>query len=264
MYNYQTKLTSEEINRLNLVDNSTMRKSLMSVYAYMIKTNKKLNDKYRELNLKKDPLRLKISMRKFLAAYKKYHSIKNLTTLKNRIDKLIELGLITVEKIKNKSVYTFCRFNKKINKKLNKKNVHKTVENASVKKHFKKLKYKSYSIINNFNSNTNREKISSLCECKTIVIKAFKELHVKSIWIKKRVLNKIQKYWNRLYKDAAMSYIYKTIDSARKAYYANYDKYVKPANLYKNRTKQKFSTFNNFKQRSYDFKDLEKKLLGWD
>jgi len=23
-------------------------------------------------------------------------------------------------------------------------------------------------------------------------------------------------------------------------------------------------TFNNFKQRNYDFKDLEKKLLGWD
>lgn len=27
---------------------------------------------------------------------------------------------------------------------------------------------------------------------------------------------------------------------------------------------KKDSTFNNFKQRSYDFKDLEKKLLGWD
>ncbi|KAA8676177.1 Lin1244/Lin1753 domain-containing protein [Clostridium sp. HV4-5-A1G] len=27
---------------------------------------------------------------------------------------------------------------------------------------------------------------------------------------------------------------------------------------------KKESTFNNFKQRSYDFKDLEKKLLGWD
>jgi hypothetical protein len=27
---------------------------------------------------------------------------------------------------------------------------------------------------------------------------------------------------------------------------------------------QKESTFNNFKQRSYDFKDLEAKLLGWD
>jgi plasmid replication initiation protein len=24
------------------------------------------------------------------------------------------------------------------------------------------------------------------------------------------------------------------------------------------------STFNNFKQRDYDFKDLEKKLLGWE
>ncbi|MCH3965562.1 MAG: DnaD domain protein [Clostridium sp.] len=29
-------------------------------------------------------------------------------------------------------------------------------------------------------------------------------------------------------------------------------------------TNSKNSTFNNFKQRSYDFKDLEKKLLGWD
>jgi DNA replication protein DnaD len=24
------------------------------------------------------------------------------------------------------------------------------------------------------------------------------------------------------------------------------------------------STFNNFKQRNYDFEDLEKKLLGWE
>lgn len=29
-------------------------------------------------------------------------------------------------------------------------------------------------------------------------------------------------------------------------------------------TNSKNSTFNNFKQRNYDFKDLEKKLLGWD
>lgn len=29
-------------------------------------------------------------------------------------------------------------------------------------------------------------------------------------------------------------------------------------------TNSKNSTFNNFKQRDYDFKDLEKKLLGWD
>lgn len=31
-----------------------------------------------------------------------------------------------------------------------------------------------------------------------------------------------------------------------------------------NTNKSSTSTFNNFKQRSYDFKDLEKKLLGWD
>ncbi|MBC2580943.1 DnaD domain protein [Clostridium sp. DJ247] len=31
-----------------------------------------------------------------------------------------------------------------------------------------------------------------------------------------------------------------------------------------NNTKSTNSTFNNFKQREYDFKDLEKKLLGWD
>lgn len=32
----------------------------------------------------------------------------------------------------------------------------------------------------------------------------------------------------------------------------------------KNRSASKSSTFNNFKQRNYNFKDLEKKLLGWD
>ena len=49
---YKVKLTEEEINRINLVDNYNMRKSLMSVYAYMIKTNEKLNNTYANLNLK--------------------------------------------------------------------------------------------------------------------------------------------------------------------------------------------------------------------
>jgi DnaD/phage-associated family protein len=44
----------------------------------------------------------------------------------------------------------------------------------------------------------------------------------------------------------------------KKSYYPN--NFNKNNNTNKNST----GTFNNFKQRSYDFKDLEKKLLGWD
>jgi len=266
---YKIKLTEEEINRINLVDNSNIRKSLMSVYAYMIKTNEKLNNTYANLNLKKDPFKLQISFRKLLAAYKRYHSIKNLQTLKNRIDKLIKLGLLGVEKIKNKSFYTFCRFlqlDKKVDKKLDKKNPIKSIENTSVDNDNQKPKSKISNSINNFNSNTKvtaREKISSVEESKKIVFKAFNDLRVKSKWIKERVLNKIERYWYKLYKDAAMSYIYKIINSARKAYYANYNKYIKSANKYKNEVPKESSTFNNFKQRDYDWQDLEKKLLGW-
>mgnify|MGYP000865794766 FL=1 len=267
---YKVKLTEEEINRINLVDNYNMRKSLMSVYAYMIKTNEKLNNTYANLNLKKDPFKLQISFRKLLAAYKRYHSIKNLQTLKNRIDKLIKLGLLGVEKIKNKSFYTFCRFlqlDKKVDKKLDKKNPTKPIENTILNGDEHLPKSKSFNSINNFNSNTKateRKKISSLEESKKIVFKAFKDLRVKSKWIKQRVLNKIERYWDKLYKDAAMSYIYKIINSARKAYYANYNKYIKNSNIYKNEVAQELSTFNNFPQRNYNFQELEKKLLGWE
>ena len=60
-----------------------------------------------------------------------------------------------------------------------------------------------------------------------------------------------------------MSYIYKIINSARKAYYANYNKYIKSANKYKNEVPEEPGMFNNFPQRQYDWQDLEKKLLGW-
>lgn len=41
------------------------------------------------------------------------------------------------------------------------------------------------------------------------------------------------------------------------------DNNVKPNQVVVN-TPEKKNTFNNFEQRSYDFKDLERKLLGWD
>lgn len=279
---YQIKLTEEELTRLNLVNNQNIRESLMSLYAYMLKTNQNYNNTYSELGLEKDSSILQISLRKLLEKYKRYHSVKNLQTLKNRIDKLVELGLISVKKPMNKSTYTFCRFYKKLDKKLDIKNIDESIENASIDTNCQEPKYlNSRTLDLDSNSCTateevvvdnstvkinieNEEKISNWDYVDDLIKNAFKSLHVRSAWIKTEVIEKLFKYYRTITKRYAMSYVYKTIASVRTHYYANYDRYVKSANTYKNAAEQKNSTFNNFKQRNYDFKDLEKKLLGWD
>lgn len=61
------------------------------------------------------------------------------------------------------------------------------------------------------------------------------------------LLNKIKLQANKIY-NSTVKKVEETIRKVKNSSYSN----------------KKTSTFNNFKQRDYDFDDLERKLLGWD
>ncbi|MBO0555649.1 hypothetical protein EXQ41_06240 [Clostridium botulinum] len=125
--NQKIQLTDEEINRFNLIENENIRKSCMSLYTSLLIQNSNLNNKLKNLKLsklKEDKYKYSISLKKLREKYNKNHDSISIRTLLNRINKLKELGLLVVEKIKKTNIYSFFRYldvNKKVNENLHDK-----------------------------------------------------------------------------------------------------------------------------------------------
>lgn len=277
---YKINFTIEEINKFNLLGNEKIRKSIMSIYMYMLKLNEKENRKYADANLNnlKHEFTLSISMLKFLNAYVRNHTKISIRTLKKRIDKLEELQLIFVDKSTKNNVYSFCRFcqvNEKVNEKVNDENTAQTTETTDVddctEKHkslnsqndldvdFRNNSYKKTTNLNFDNSQYRKiEKWSDISE---LLFNTFKDLKIRSNRIRAVVIDKIEKNLNNITVRFAKNYIYKVILQVKIQEERRRIAYAKSIKI--NFEAQKQDTFNNFEQRSYNFDELEKNLLGW-
>lgn len=169
---YKIQLTEMELNKLNLIENETIRQSAMSIFAYMLKLNAMENDKLDNagcLNLK-DILKLKISFRKFIEKYNRGHKDKKVSirTFKNRVDLLEKLGLIIKEKFKNTFIYGFTRYqqvNEEVNSKVNSSDNNQTIENTEQTSNSQKHKYlnlKTYLDIDTCNNSLENKFVDNL------------------------------------------------------------------------------------------------------
>lgn len=240
MKNYKVNFTEQENNLFNTIEKENIRNSVMSLYAYL--SGRAVNGS------------ITFSYRPFLNKYNRYHQKLSLGTLKNRINTLVDLGLVTVVKVKQACTY-------KLNSFLNSLKPIESTENANVEECNEKLKY-----INNINnididlySNSNQEfdsskyeKCTSLVDVRNKVRELLKFKRVKSNWIKDKVLIAITKNFRNITKQFLESYILKTIDNFRKTYYKNWAKYTR-----------KQSVHANFTQREdYNWVELEEQLLS--
>ncbi|MCD3240827.1 hypothetical protein G8T75_12755 [Clostridium botulinum D/C] len=277
MANYKTNLIEEELNKLNLIENESIRKSCMSILSYLIKKHIEENKKYIDTNLEnlKDQSTFKISFRTFLKKYNRSHKKLSLGTLKNRIDLLLKYELIHLE---SKSTYSFFRhsLNKNLNKNLNKENIAESINNTDVDAVVAEHKYLNTKINNikdldTFNSKQVTESVDNFdyesyleqnkkCDNWDYVLnllnKAFKAMKIKSQAIKGIVISKVYDYYTNITRKHAMSYITKTIINARDNYYKKHTQY------YFNNSNPNTDLFNDYEQRSYDYVVLEKQLLG--
>lgn len=282
MPNYKIKFIELELNKFNIIENETIRKSCMSIYMYMLK----LIDTKRKKLLAADltaPAEntLKISYREFLKKYIPSHDKLSLPTLKERFKLLLELGLITAKKFKNSFIYSFCRFcvNKKSNENSNIPKSTQSTGKHKLVKSTKKYKYLKLKLSLDLDSNNNppekksiqdnfdmqkyldsKEKVTDWDYINNLLKIAFENLKVRSTWIKEKVIDKLYTYYTTVTKEHAMSYICACIRDARTKYYASYQKYVLEEN---NAVKD---SFTNYQQREYSSDQLwqlELKLRGY-
>lgn len=282
---YKYKFTDYELQKLNLITNDSIKLSLMSILSYMKLYNQNRNTDY-EMHrldmLKKDADQLKISFENLHDAYVKFlkkHGNKqyiiSLQTLKNRLEKLIELKLlIVVSKIKKTNVYAFIS---NVSENISDIENITSLENTCVQDELLCPKYINNKYINTYTLNTTDvvksevEKVHAL----DLVHDVFNDLKVKSKVIKSMVIAKLK----NIILDAAgaIKYIVTVLTEKTEQYnlmrvkYAQQvakTKYSKSKNSYKPNT-AKERGFNNFDAREYyddpiAMKSLEKKLLGWD
>lgn len=240
MKNYKVNFTEQENNLFNTIEKENIRNSVMSLYAYL--SGRAVNGS------------ITFSYRPFLNKYNRNHKKISLGTLKNRINTLVELGLLTVEKVKQSCTYKLNRF-------LNSLKPIESTENTNIEADNQKLKYINninnididlYSNSNNEFDSSRYEKCTSLVDVRNKVRELLNFKRVKSKWIKDKVLIAITKNFRNITKQFLESYILKTIENFRKTYYKNWVKYTK-----------KQSVHANFTQREdYNWIELEEQLLS--
>ncbi|WP_415333948.1 plasmid replication protein [Clostridium perfringens] len=244
MKNYKVNFTEQENNLFNTIEKENIRNSVMSLYAYL--SGRAVNGS------------ITFSYRPFLNKYNRYHQKLSLGTLKNRINTLVDLGLVTVVKVKQACTYKLNRF-------LNSLKPIESTENTNIEADNQKLKYINninnididlYSNSNNEFDSSRYEKCTSLVDVRNKVRELLKVCKVKSNWIKDRVLVKVSKAYRNITVKFLENYILKAIEDARNTYKKNWIKYtniaVKPVRE------------ANFTQREYDWEVLEQELLGWN
>lgn len=278
--NCEKNLTDYQLTVLNLIDNLEMRKSLMSTLAYMTIINDRKNNQYEEFQLsflKKDPNKLKISFGELYELYKKNHKKLSLTTLKERVYKLIELGLLKISKSNHVNLYTFITSKPSLSNSAlsgsstslpTSENVPEPIENTIVQETETTVYpvFVTKDLDSNAKHNEEYENYISaerkvtdwdvVCNKLTDL---FKACRIKGSWIKERVIEKLYKYYTTVTAKYLDNYILRTIADAQKTYHANYDKYVKN-NV---PTPQSNYAQNCCKPRQeYDFNAIEETLLG--
>ncbi|WP_039241160.1 hypothetical protein [Clostridium botulinum] len=294
--NYKTNLIEEELNKLNLIENESIRKSCMSILSYLIKKNTEENKKYLDTNLEnlKDQSTFKISLRKFLGKYNRSHQKISLGTLKNRIDLLIKYKLINLE---SKSTYSFFRYrlNKDLNKNLNNENIAESIVNTGVNVIDAEHKYLNNKININNNINNSVEHVTqtkifvtNIEEIKEQLEHYISKFNIKYDFAIKEVKRRVKKiiYRGSLRFKGVENYLISILNSVKNYFIPNCFSNKNKSKIINNTASveediitatkidktnyniknnfKKIDFFNNYPQRHYDFDSLEKKLLGWE
>lgn len=267
MKNYKIQFTDRELTILNTVDagleNSKMRRSLQSLYSYLLKNT--------ENGIKELEITFKILHKK----YTRWHApdLKE-TSLKERIYRLRDLGLLTIKKIGRKNSYFVTRgsaaaVNPTENPTIEK--VAKTTENTNLEANNELHKY-----INNTNNKdidtksttgktfdyneylANSKKVTSFLMVLKKTRELLKEMKVKSLDIESKVIDAMSKSYRNVTEANLENYIRRVIQQKREKYYYNFNKYIAP---------QKFrKTTANFTQRTYtdqQIKEIEEIVSMW-
>jgi len=288
---YKTQLNEYQLNTLNLVENKTIRDSLMSILSYTIKLNSEKTELYKEYQfdfLKKDPNELKLSFQSFHTRYNtKYHTKISLQTLKNRIEQLIDLKLLVVlRKEKKTNIYGFILektndLSNNVSENVSEINCTETLEatmfedNSSIEQI---LNYKTKNNINTKSINIKTKDLDSneptsfdydsyldserkVCDWSIVCTKAnqlFKALKVRSSLIKECVIAKLSKYYTTITAKHLDIYITKMIINAREQ---SHSRWEQTRNTMASAPKLRFC---NFEERQYTqeyYNYLESNLL---
>ena len=322
---YKLTFKNYEINIFDSYEREDRRKRLMSLYSFLLK-----NADFGAIKISFSSL-----LKRYNKGYKKYKMA--LTTLKDAIKTLIDLGLLKViDKARNVNVYSFLRFNFSYFYGGNPTDIRpenptcgklgKPIKNTQFSQDDINSKYISVNKDIDLDNKDNalmeypefidsQEKVNDLNTVINHAKKLFKFKKVTNKLVKEKVLEQLTKYYKNITIKFLDNYILKTIiktmsdlksiktrvQQDKKAYKASkltfvgncesreydYDKLesmllgqkdgtlseceIKKDKTENNSKKNISNTnktsnlkFNNFDQRTYDYEELEKKLLGWE
>ena len=213
--------------------------------------------------------------------YKRSHQYISTGQLKNIVNRLKDLGLICIEKVKKRNVYTMPLAEKVAEKMADNESI-TPIENAELTEDSTEHRYPI--LDNNFNIlDTNKETPSSLIK---LLKKAYKGIKPSLVASKKQlreivqatlvakglhgnnpfsraiqylVFKKIRYSQQQINLLGAVSYIEKVIEDRIKAYK---NKLVEVPGYVTDQTNNNFNSFEN--QRNYDYDKLEGALLGYN
>lgn len=258
---YKIAFNNMELNLLNQINEgleaNDMRISLYKLYHHFLKAT--------ELGVNEYTVTFKLLHKRL--TYAKLKDIK-LTSLKERIYKLRDLGLLEINKIGNKNSYKLiARISNPTENPTENENI-TTVEITELDESCKFTKVNK-DIINNIdidsNSETSKnlnyekyiekaEKVTSFLEVLKLTRSLMKKMKVKSNNIQSKILGSLEKSWSNITKANLENYILKVIQQKRENYYKSYNKYIAPTQF------ARFTHFNNYNQRSYTKEQLEAAL----
>ena len=194
--------------------------------------------------------------------------------LKNIVNRLKDLGLIIIEKVKKRNVYKLPMAKKMPNNLADKK-TNESTENKEVEADSKKHRCMDFcKDNNNIYINTTApaygEVIADAQEAVVITGQVIKILKVKSKWVINAALNTIKKCYSKIHRLGAFKYISKVIlklQAISKSVYKNTNVYSNAVKQYRAATipgkEVKFNSFTQRERSKEEWQDLEHKLLGW-
>lgn len=249
---YSYNLSDEQFAILNQIEYEESRRKSQSIMRFLKKEIIKAGGSW------------SISFKNFCKDYnnwvnkkkKKRPELKNvkLTQFKFLINRLRDLGLISISIVNRKNVYTLIPTEKPTEEKPLETTEITNLEQGNVTPMLlgNNIDIDLYSNSNNEFDSSKYEKCTSLVDVRNKVRELLKACRVKSNWIKDKVLIAITKNFRNITKQFLESYILKTIDNFRKTYYKNWAKYTR-----------KQSVHANFTQREdYNWVELEEQLLS--
>lgn len=249
---YSYNLSDEQFAILNQIEYEESRRKSQSIMRFLKKEIIKAGGSW------------SISFKNFCKDYnnwvnkkkKKRPELKNvkLTQFKFLINRLRDLGLISISVVNRKNVYTLVPTEKPTEEKTPETIEITNLEQCNVTPMLlgNNIDIDLYSNSNNEFDSSKYEKCTSFVDVRNKVRELLKFKRVKSNWIKDKVLIAITKNFRNITKQFLESYILKTIENFRKTYYKNWAKYTK-----------KQSVHANFTQREdYNWIELEEQLLS--